>query len=174
MKISTAFRSLLIYCGSSLLSSLSANATILYYDGGTVNIAGNGNSAASAITGNWNTAISNWDAGAVPYVGWNNTKITDGARWAVDFWLVGFTNTWLGETRPSIGGRNHRQASLIELGHRNFRSARIVGANVRHHVGIAACEVRICNFLFDCPLACCCRSIIEIEIFQAVGFCFAC
>ena len=74
MKISTAFRSLLIYCGSSLLSSLSANATILYYDGGTVNIAGNGNSAASAITGNWNTAISNWDAGAVPYVGWNNTN----------------------------------------------------------------------------------------------------
>jgi len=49
-----------------------AISTPIYYDGGIIPILTNGNSAASAISGNWNTGLLNWDAGPVPHVGWNN------------------------------------------------------------------------------------------------------
>ena len=72
MKISTALHALLICFGSSLLSSLSANAAILYYDGGTVYIGSNGNSQATGITGNWDNTLLNWDTGPTAHVAWNS------------------------------------------------------------------------------------------------------
>jgi fibronectin-binding autotransporter adhesin len=73
MKSKFTLRSIFLI-GSSLLAISYTHAATLYYDGGTVDVGGNGNSAASGLTGNWNTALLNWDAGSVPYVGWNNSN----------------------------------------------------------------------------------------------------
>ncbi len=42
---------------------------------GTAGIAGNGNGASAGGVGNWDTTITNWDAGAEPYVAWNNGNL---------------------------------------------------------------------------------------------------
>ena len=47
--------------------------TSLYWDGGTADLAGNGNGASQGGDGTWNTAIQNWDLGsAYPHVAWYN------------------------------------------------------------------------------------------------------
>lgn len=48
--------------------------TTYYWDGGTVDIAGNGNGASNpTANGTWNTTTKNWDTGAVPYSAWSNS-----------------------------------------------------------------------------------------------------
>ncbi len=74
MKPKPSLRLFLSIAGNSLLAISFASAATLYWDGGTVNIAGDGDSAASGLTGDWSTALLNWDAGPVPYVGWNNSN----------------------------------------------------------------------------------------------------
>lgn len=57
--------------------ALSASRTVAadrYWDGGSVDIAVNGNSASAGGVGTWNTALLNWDEGASPHVAWVNTN----------------------------------------------------------------------------------------------------
>ncbi len=57
------------------LTDPTPSSLFLYFDGGTVDIAGTGNgaSAVAGSTGTWDTTIKNWDAGVGnPYVAWNN------------------------------------------------------------------------------------------------------
>jgi fibronectin-binding autotransporter adhesin len=50
-------------------------ATSLYWDGGTADIAGNGNGASQGGDGTWNTTLRNWDLGsAYPHVAWDNAN----------------------------------------------------------------------------------------------------
>jgi fibronectin-binding autotransporter adhesin len=50
-----------------------ATAADLYWDGGTTNIAANGDGASSFLAGTWSTSIANWDQGAgLAHVPWNN------------------------------------------------------------------------------------------------------
>ena len=49
-----------------------------FWDGGTANLAGNGNGTSAGGNGTWNTTLTNWDAGAAPYVSWDNAA-NDGA-----------------------------------------------------------------------------------------------
>ena len=51
------------------LGSIAPGATV-YWDGGTTNISGNGDSASAGGSGTWNATIQNWDAGVVPHVAW--------------------------------------------------------------------------------------------------------
>jgi fibronectin-binding autotransporter adhesin len=62
----------LLIASTVLFAAMHVQADTLYWDGVTGDIAGNGDSAASGLTGNWDTALLNWDAGSVPHVGWNN------------------------------------------------------------------------------------------------------
>jgi autotransporter-associated beta strand protein len=73
MKPTSMLRAFLLGCGS-WLALPAATANTLYWDGGTVNLAGNGDFVASGLTGNWSTSLLNWDAGPVPYTGWNNSN----------------------------------------------------------------------------------------------------
>lgn len=50
---------------------VSADAA-LFWDGGTTDIAGDGDSASAGGTGMWDLTIKNWDAGAAPHVAWTN------------------------------------------------------------------------------------------------------
>lgn len=51
-----------------------ANAATYYWDGGTVDIGGNGNGiSAPSANGVWNTTIKNWDQNGVAYVAWPTT-----------------------------------------------------------------------------------------------------
>jgi autotransporter-associated beta strand protein len=58
-----------------------------WWDGGSVNIPANGNSASAGGAGTWDTTTLNWDAGAVPHVAWDNaandTAIFGGTAGAV-------------------------------------------------------------------------------------------
>ena len=57
------------------ISATSASANTYWFDGGTVDIDTNGNSAASVttnITHNWNSTVKNCDAGAVTHIAWPN------------------------------------------------------------------------------------------------------
>jgi autotransporter-associated beta strand protein len=49
-----------------------ASAANRWWDGGTTDIAGNGDGVGTGGTGTWNTTLTNWDAGAAPHVAWNN------------------------------------------------------------------------------------------------------
>ena len=72
-------RSLAIASSALLcISSASAQST-LYWDGGIVDIAGNGNGASAGGTGTWNTTLLNWDAGVASHVAWDNTAPLDTA-----------------------------------------------------------------------------------------------
>ncbi|MGC4013541.1 MAG: hypothetical protein QM755_03330 [Luteolibacter sp.] len=49
-----------------------------YWDGGTTNIAANGDGASGGTAGNWDTTITNWDQGSgLAHVAWNNASIDD-------------------------------------------------------------------------------------------------
>lgn len=54
------------------LAAAPASAATLYWDGGTANIAGNGDGASAGGNGTWNTTLTNWDAGTGAHVAWNN------------------------------------------------------------------------------------------------------
>lgn len=49
-----------------------AQAQNRWWDGGSSNIAGNGNGASAGGAGTWNTTLTNWDAGVSAMVAWNN------------------------------------------------------------------------------------------------------
>ncbi len=68
-------------------------ATNLYWDGGTTNIAGNGNGASLGGSGTWNTALRNWDLGSTyPHVAWdgpnNDTAVFGGTAGTVTLGTV--------------------------------------------------------------------------------------
>lgn len=52
-----------------------AQAQNRWWDGGSSNIAGNGNGASAGGAGTWNTTLTNWDAGASAMVAWNNANL---------------------------------------------------------------------------------------------------
>ena len=54
-------------------ATTTAQAATYYWDGGTVNITANGNSASGGTAGTWNTTIQNWDNGVVPHIAWPNS-----------------------------------------------------------------------------------------------------
>ena len=85
MKTLTKFhqlRNILATSIAALLAGASANAATLFYDGGNVNIAANGNGASGGTAGTWNTALLNWDQGnALAHVAWSNL-FTDTAHFA--------------------------------------------------------------------------------------------
>jgi autotransporter-associated beta strand protein len=74
MKPKSNLRHFLAIAGSSLLAISSASAANRYWDGGTTDIAGNGDGVSGGGTGTWDTTIKNWDAGASPYVAWINAN----------------------------------------------------------------------------------------------------
>ena len=57
-----------------LLAAPGAQAGTRYWDGGSTNIPGNGNSASSGGDGTWSTTNKNWDAGSVPHTNWVNAN----------------------------------------------------------------------------------------------------
>lgn len=80
MKPKLPHRVFLALASSSLLAVSSASAqSTLYWDGGTTNIAADGNNASGGGTGTWNTTLLNWDAGVAPHVAWDNTSPFDTA-----------------------------------------------------------------------------------------------
>jgi autotransporter-associated beta strand protein len=90
MKPKSSLRAFLLGCRSLLavlFVSHSASAANRWWEGGSVDLAGNGNSASTGGAGTWNTTLLNWDAGAVPRVAWNNagndTAIFGGTAGAV-------------------------------------------------------------------------------------------
>lgn len=52
----------------------SAHAATAFFDGGTTDIAVNGDGVSQAITGNWNTTTQNWDLGVSTHAAWLNTS----------------------------------------------------------------------------------------------------
>lgn len=52
-----------------------AHAQNRWWDGGSSDIAGNGNGASAGGAGTWNTTLTNWDAGASAMVAWNNANL---------------------------------------------------------------------------------------------------
>ena len=67
---------LMILTGCVLLETVMTAplaAASLYWDGGTADISGNGNSASAGGTGTWDNTIQNWDKGAVAHAAWSNT-----------------------------------------------------------------------------------------------------
>jgi autotransporter-associated beta strand protein len=71
MKSTPHLRSLLVACGT-LTAVQSLHAANLFWDGGTANIPTDGNGASGGTSGDWDTTLLNWDAGAAPHVAWNN------------------------------------------------------------------------------------------------------
>ena len=58
-------------------AGLSASAATLYWDGGTANIAANGNAASDGGSGTWNTTFTNWDVtSGAAHVAWTQTSAT--------------------------------------------------------------------------------------------------
>ena len=55
-------------------TAIPAHATSLFWDGGIVNIGGNGDGVSQGGAGTWDTTIQNWDAGASPHVAWVNAN----------------------------------------------------------------------------------------------------
>src|SRR6187431_262989 len=52
-----------------------ASGSSCWWDGGTTDIAGNGNGASAGGMGTWNTTLRNWDPGnGQPMVAWNNVN----------------------------------------------------------------------------------------------------
>ncbi len=58
----------------AFISPSSTQAATRYWDGGTTDIATNGNTASAGGVGTWNPTLLNWDAGAVPHVAWSNAS----------------------------------------------------------------------------------------------------
>jgi len=57
-----------------VFTAVSTMAGNVYWDGGSVNIGADGNSASAGGNGTWDTTTLNWDAGAAPHVSWNNAN----------------------------------------------------------------------------------------------------
>jgi autotransporter-associated beta strand protein len=58
------------------LNLCGASAADLYWDGGTVNIAADGDGLSTYTGGTWSTGIANWDQGAtLAHVTWNNANL---------------------------------------------------------------------------------------------------
>jgi autotransporter-associated beta strand protein len=56
------------------LVASSQGQTTYFWDGGTTDLAGNGNGASNpSAAGTWNTTIKNWESGITPYVVWSNS-----------------------------------------------------------------------------------------------------
>ena len=72
--LARGFASLLVVSSLTHFASPPALAATLFWDGGTTNIAGNGDGAATGGSGTWSTSIQNWDAGASPHVAWTNAN----------------------------------------------------------------------------------------------------
>lgn len=80
-----------------------AHGATLYWDGGTSNIGGNGDSASAGGAGTWNASIQNWDAGASPHVAWPNSS--DTAMFAGTAGVVDVSSTInVGSMTFSVGG----------------------------------------------------------------------
>lgn len=80
MKPKSKLLHFLALAGSSLLAVSSASAqSTLYWDGGTTDIATDGNGVSGGTAGTWDTTLKNWDAGAAPHVAWDNTNPFDTA-----------------------------------------------------------------------------------------------
>jgi autotransporter-associated beta strand protein len=54
----------LVLSALAIIGASQAPGATYYWDGGTVNIAGNGDGVSAGGTGNWSAAISNWDQGS--------------------------------------------------------------------------------------------------------------
>jgi fibronectin-binding autotransporter adhesin len=72
MKTNTRLLPTLATLALTIGSSLAADR---FWDGGSADIAGNGNGASTGGAGTWNTTLRNWDAGGVPMVAWNNANL---------------------------------------------------------------------------------------------------
>jgi len=59
----------------ALLAAPFAQASTLYWDGGTADAGDPGNGLSAGGAGTWDTALKNWDAGAVPHVAWINGSL---------------------------------------------------------------------------------------------------
>ncbi|MEY3898045.1 MAG: hypothetical protein RLZZ214_3566, partial [Verrucomicrobiota bacterium] len=56
-----------------VIASPSAQAATRYWDGGTVDIAANGDGTSDGVSGTWNTTLKNWDQGSgLAHVAWVN------------------------------------------------------------------------------------------------------
>lgn len=76
MKAKSTLRMFLLG-SSSLLAVLfatpSATAANWFWDGGTANIATNGDGVSAGTAGNWNTTLTNWDQGTgLAHIAWNS------------------------------------------------------------------------------------------------------
>ncbi|GAA5483618.1 beta strand repeat-containing protein [Haloferula sargassicola] len=54
------------------LSGGALPAATIFWDGGTSDIAGNGDGASAGGNGTWNNTLLNWDAGNTPHVAWTS------------------------------------------------------------------------------------------------------
>lgn len=77
-----------------------------WWDGGSVDIATDGNGASNGGTGTWSTAIANWDEGASAHVVWNN----DNNNVAVFGGTVGLVTV---ATPVTVGGLSFTTAGYI-------------------------------------------------------------
>lgn len=70
-----------------IVATGSACAATLWWDGGAADLGSDGDGASQGGSGTWNTAVTNWDAGAQPYVAWvnanNDTAVFGGAAGTV-------------------------------------------------------------------------------------------
>lgn len=76
-KANYLLRHLLHFAGPAIFVTClsTAHAQNRFWDGGSANIAGNGNGASGGGAGTWNTTLTNWDEGASPMVAWNNANL---------------------------------------------------------------------------------------------------
>src|SRR6476620_2373553 len=59
-----------LLCAMAIMPASAANR---WWDGGTIDISGNGNGASLGGAGTWDTTIKNWDQGnGIAYAAWNN------------------------------------------------------------------------------------------------------
>ncbi len=62
-----------VLLGMVAVAVLPVRGATRYWDGGTVDIAGNGDGNSDGVSGIWNTTVRNWDQGSgLPHVAWVN------------------------------------------------------------------------------------------------------
>jgi len=127
-----------------LLIANQAQAATYYWDGGTTDIAGNGNGASGGGNGTWNTAIKNWDAGAVAHIAWSNL-MTDAASFGgtagtvtigtVNANVVGLNTGYTLQTGTiTFGGTNPKIDAC-----NNAESWATISANLAGTMGLTIC-----------------------------------
>jgi autotransporter-associated beta strand protein len=79
------------------------------WDGGTADLAGNGDGLSAGGSGTWNTVLKNWDPGASPFVAWDNSA-NDGAVFG------GTAGTVTLGTGITVGGLRFDVANYILTG----------------------------------------------------------